>query len=80
MTYNLDQCHDFFVMVGAASAALTGIYLLEIRGALMLALGNTMGKYIAAVSLIVLLAYTVTGAWLLVVGVCNDRSKLQSKK
>ena len=47
----------------------TGLYLVEILGSLLFLLGYSTGLYIAAVAMIILLAYTVTGAWLLVVGV-----------
>jgi hypothetical protein len=47
----------------------TALYIAEVIGALMLALGYFAGLYVAAVSLIGLLAFMITGAWLLVIGV-----------
>lgn len=55
----------------------TALYIIEIIGALLLLIGYKSGLYIAAVAMVILLAYTVTGAWLLVVGVCAEK---QSKK
>jgi hypothetical protein len=55
----------------------TGLYVIEILGASMLVLGYVEGLYIAAFSMVVLLAYTITGAWLLLVGVEAEK---QSKK
>ena len=49
-------------------------YAAEMIGALMLALGYIAGLYIAAASLTILLAYMITGAWLLLIGVQRDRT------
>jgi hypothetical protein len=46
----------------------TGFYLVEIIGALILITGRSAGLYIAAVAMTALLAWMVTGAWLLIVG------------
>lgn len=45
------------------------LYLGEIAGAALLTLGKAFGFYLAAASTVLLLAYMITGAWLLVVGV-----------
>jgi|SRR5579872_4095053 len=47
----------------------TFLYIAEILGAIMLTLGNITGVYVVAVALISLLAFTITGAWLLLIGV-----------
>lgn len=56
------------------------LYVIEILGVLLFTLGNIMGLYVAALAMVVLLAYTITGAWLLVVGVHGERIERQSKK
>jgi len=50
----------------------TGCYVAEILGALLLLLGFVAGLYIAAVSMTILLAFTISGAWLLLVGVHQE--------
>ena len=47
----------------------TGLYIAEIIGAIMLTLGNVAGLYVAAVSLVGLLAFMISGAWLLLMSV-----------
>jgi hypothetical protein len=46
----------------------TAFYLVEILGAGILITGHRVGLYIAAVAMTALLAWMVTGAWLLIVG------------
>jgi hypothetical protein len=58
----------------------TSLYIFEIIGTAVLALGYAVGLYIAAISMILLLTYTITGAWLLVVGVYAETAKQHSKK
>jgi len=53
----------------------TTLYIAEIIGAIMLTLGQVVGLYVGAVALIGLLAFTITGAWLLVIGVYADRTE-----
>jgi hypothetical protein len=53
----------------------TILYVTEIIGATMLTLGHIEGLYVAAVALISLLAFMITGAWLLLIGVYADRTK-----
>jgi|SRR5579885_1036912 len=53
----------------------TALYVFEILGAIILALGHIVGLYIAAIAMILLLAYTITGAWLLVVGVYAEKAE-----
>jgi modulator of FtsH protease len=50
----------------------TGLYLAEIAGSIVFLLGAMAGLYIAAVAMVLLGAYSVSGAWLLLVGVHQD--------
>ncbi len=47
----------------------TGCYVAEAVGAGLLIAGQIAGLYVAAVAMIVLLAFMISGAWLLIVGV-----------
>ncbi|HVZ58716.1 MAG TPA: hypothetical protein VG935_03135 [Patescibacteria group bacterium] len=58
----------------------TSLYLIEIVGTIMIILGYIVGLYVAAIAMIFLLAYTITGAWLLLVGVYVEEKKLLNKK
>ncbi len=49
-------------------------YVAEIVGAVVLILGYVPGLYVAAVGLIISLALLISGAWLLLVAVHEDRS------
>ncbi len=51
----------------------TALYLGEIVGSALIIGGVSAGLYVAATSMTLLTAYSVTGAWLLVVGTRNDR-------
>jgi hypothetical protein len=48
-------------------------YVAEVVGAALLVLGKSAGLYIAAVATIVLFAFLISGAWLLIVGVYEDQ-------
>jgi len=50
-------------------------YLAEIVGAIFLILGYRSGLFIAAVGIIVLFAFLISGAWLLMIGIYEDRTK-----
>ena len=50
-------------------------YLAEVLGAIFLILGYSSGFYIAAVGIIVLFAFLISGAWLLMIGIYEDRTK-----
>ncbi|MEA2558435.1 MAG: hypothetical protein QOG88_1973, partial [Actinomycetota bacterium] len=50
------------------TASGTGLYLAQILGSILLLLDAMAGLYIAAVSMVILTAYSVSGAWLLLVG------------
>lgn len=47
-------------------------YLAELTGAIFLILGHGAGLYIAAIATIVLFAFLISGAWLLIIGVYED--------
>jgi len=53
----------------------TSLYLFEIIGAILLTLENSAGLYVAAVALIGLITFTITGAWLLLLGVYVDKEE-----
>jgi hypothetical protein len=50
-------------------------YLAEVIGAIFLILGYSSGLYVAAVGVIVLFAFLISGAWLLMIGIYEDRAK-----
>ena len=49
----------------------------QMVGAVVLILGHVAGLYVAAVGLIILFAFMISGAWLLLVAVHEDRSGQQ---
>jgi len=53
----------------------TMCYLAEVISAIFLILGYNLGLYIAAVAIIVLFAFLISGAWLLMIGIYEDRAK-----
>jgi hypothetical protein len=50
-------------------------YLAEVIAAIFVILGNNVGLYIAAVAIIVLFAFLISGAWLLMIGIYEDHKK-----
>ena len=50
-------------------------YLAEVISAIFLLLGYSSGLYIAAIAIIVLFAFLISGAWLLMIGIFEDRGK-----
>ncbi len=51
-------------------------YLAEVISAILLILGySSVGLYIAAVAIVVLFAFLISGAWLLMIGIYVDRAK-----
>ena len=50
-------------------------YLAEVISAIFLILGYSSGLYIAATAIIVLFAFLISGAWLLMIGIYEDRAK-----
>jgi hypothetical protein len=64
--------------IGLNAPRLTGgtiCYLAEVIAAIFLILGYSSGLYIAAVGIIVLFAFLISGAWLLMIGIFEDRAK-----
>jgi hypothetical protein len=53
----------------------TVCYLAEVIGAIFLILGSASGFQIAAIGIIVLFAFLISGAWLLMMGIYVDRPK-----
>ncbi|MET2825594.1 hypothetical protein [Mesorhizobium shangrilense] len=52
----------------------TMCYLAEVAGSLFLILGRGVGLYIAAIGTIVLFAFLISGAWLLIIGIYEDQA------
>src|ERR1700749_1810499 len=50
-------------------------YIAEVTGAIFLIRGYHSGLYIAAVAIIILFAFLISGAWLLMIGIYVDRTK-----
>ena len=50
-------------------------YLAEVIGAILLIFGDSLGLYIASIAIIVLFAFLISGAWLLMIGIYEDRAK-----
>jgi hypothetical protein len=50
-------------------------YLAEVIGSILLILGHSSGLYVAAIAIIVLFAFLISGAWLLMIGIYEDRAK-----
>ena len=50
-------------------------YLAEVIGAILLIPGYSSGLYIAAVGIIVLFAFLISGAWLLMIGIYEAKTK-----
>ena len=53
----------------------TVCYVAEVIGAIFLICGYSPGLYIAAIGIIVLFAFLISGAWLLMIGIYEDRTK-----
>lgn len=50
-------------------------YVAQVVGAIFLILGYSSGVYIAAIGIIVLFAFLISGAWLLMIGIFEERAK-----
>jgi hypothetical protein len=50
----------------------TGLYLAQIIGSILLLFDAAAGLYIAGGAMVILTAYSVSGAWLLLVGVHQE--------
>jgi hypothetical protein len=53
----------------------TMCYLAQVIAAIFLILGHVAGLYIAAIATIVLFAFLISGAWLLMIGSYEDQTK-----
>jgi hypothetical protein len=53
----------------------TALYIAEIAGAFALIAGRVAGLYVAAVSMLILLVWMISGPWLLIVGVSSDATE-----
>lgn len=61
--------------IGLTAPRLAGgtlCYLAEVVGAIFLVLGHPEGLYIAAVATMILFAFLISGAWLLIVGIYEE--------
>jgi len=64
--------------IGLSAPRLAGgtiCYLAEVTAAVFLILGHTAGLYIAAIAIIVLFAFLISGAWLLMMGIHEHQAK-----
>jgi hypothetical protein len=64
--------------IGLTTPRLAGgtlCYLAEVMSSILLILGYSSGLYIAAIAIIVLFAFLISGAWLLMIGIYEDRAK-----
>lgn len=52
----------------------TMCYLAEILGAVLIVLGIDAGLYVAAIAMVILFAFLISGAWLLIIGVYEDQT------
>jgi len=50
-------------------------YLAQVISAIFLILGYISGLYIAAIGIVALFAFLISGAWLLMIGIYEDRTK-----
>ena len=50
------------------------MYVALVAGAILLVLGHIAGEYVAAAAMVALLAWGISGAWLLVIGVQHEKS------
>ena len=71
------------IRLGGSSAGLrsfrliggTALHAVEIAAAALLLAGYVAGLYLAAISMVGLLAYMISGAWLLIMGVSEQPSR-----
>jgi hypothetical protein len=62
--------------IGLTTPRLAGgtlCYVAEVIGATLLIFGYSAGLYIAAIATIILFAFLISGAWLLIVGIYEDQ-------
>jgi hypothetical protein len=53
----------------------TSCYLAEVLSAILLVLGHGAGLYIAAIAMVVLFAFLISGAWLLMIGIYDEHPR-----
>lgn len=53
----------------------TVCYVAEVVAGVLLILGYNSGIYVAAIAIVILFAFLISGAWLLMVGIYEDRAK-----
>jgi hypothetical protein len=64
--------------IGLTTPRLAGgtmCYFAEVIAAILLILGYSAGLYVAAIAIIVLFAFLISGAWLLIIGIHEDQAK-----
>jgi hypothetical protein len=50
-------------------------HLAEVAGAIFLILGHGAGLYIVAIATIILFAFLISGAWLIIIGIYEDQAE-----
>jgi hypothetical protein len=68
--------------IGLTASRLAGgtlCYVAEVIAGLLLILGYSAGLYVAAAAIIVLFAFLISGAWLLMIGIYEDRARRGSE-
>jgi len=55
----------------------TACYVAEVVGAMLLIRGFTAGLYVAAIAAVVLIAFLISGAWLLMVGIYEEQAPVR---
>jgi hypothetical protein len=73
--YRPDLWRDFFVMVGGGAAALTGLVFVAMSLNLDVIARDAIGLYLAAFAMLTIVVYGISGAWLLIVGVQQERAR-----
>jgi hypothetical protein len=58
----------------------TALHVVEMVGAALLLSGSIAGLYLAAISMITLLAFMISGAWLLIMGISEHRPRAGNAK
>lgn len=69
--------------VGLRSPRLIGgttLHVVEIVGAGLLLSGYVAGLYVAAISMVAILAFLISGAWLLIMGASEHRDRIRKDK
>lgn len=64
--------------IGLNAARLAGgtaCYLAELVAAILLILGYSAGLYVASIAAVVLVAFLISGAWLLMVGIYEEQAR-----